>query len=163
MQAPAAEAPQQEGIDGAEGHLAALGALAQIRDVLQKPGPLGGREIGVDHQTGARAHMLASSPRRAARAGVGGAAALPHDGRGQRRAAGAVPRQRRLALVGHTDRRDLRGGGAGAGHRLARTLQRGRPQVFGAMLDPAGVGIVLREGTRRRGDGRPCVVEEDGA
>ena len=38
VQAAPAEAPQQEGIDRAEGHRAARGAGAQSRHVLQEPG-----------------------------------------------------------------------------------------------------------------------------
>ena len=53
----AREPPQQERIDGAERQLAALGRLARARDLVQQPGELGGREVGVDQEAGALPHQ----------------------------------------------------------------------------------------------------------
>ena len=46
----AGELPGEPGVDGAEGELAALGALARARHVVEQPGELGAREVGVEHE-----------------------------------------------------------------------------------------------------------------
>jgi hypothetical protein len=58
VQPAAAQLPHQPAVDGAEGELAALGALARAGDVVEQPGQLGGGEIGIELQAGARAHVL---------------------------------------------------------------------------------------------------------
>ena len=93
----------------------------------------------------------------------GGAAVLPHDGVVDRLAAGAVPHQRGLALVGDADRGDVARGEPGLGDRLAAGRQHRAPQILRIMLDPAGLREVLRKFLL--GDGRDGAVgaEHDGA
>ena len=54
--------PGQPGVDGAEGELAALGARARARDVVEQPGDLGAGEIRVEHQAGPLAGSSARRP-----------------------------------------------------------------------------------------------------
>ena len=79
-------------------------------------------KYGIEQQAGARGdqRLVAGLAQRGA--GGGGAAVLPDDGVVDRLAGGAVPDQRGLALVGDADGRDVGGGGAGAGERLAQRL-----------------------------------------
>ena len=93
----------------------------------------------------------------------GGAAILPHDGIVDRLAAGAVPYQRRLALVGDADRRDVARRKAGLGDGLAAGREHGAPEVLRIMLDPAGLREVLREFLLGDGRDRAIGAEHDGA
>ncbi len=72
-------------------------------DVIENPGDLGGGEIGIEHQAGARADHRLAPFRLQPRAMFGGAPILPDDGVVDRLAVGAAPHQRRLALVGQAE------------------------------------------------------------
>ena len=52
MHLAAGEPPEQETVDGAEGQLTCLGAGAGARHIVQQPGDLGAREIGIEQQAG---------------------------------------------------------------------------------------------------------------
>ena len=160
----AGQPPQQERIDRAEGEFAALGARPCAGDIVEQPGDLGRREIRVEQQSRARCDQRLVPRGAQPLADVGGAAVLPDDRAMDRRAGLAVPDQRRLALVGDADRRQLGRANAGLGQRLAAGRQRRAPDVFGVVLDPAGSGIMLGEFLLRRGDDRSARNrEQDGA
>src|SRR6267378_8091044 len=57
VRAVAGEMPDEPGIDGAEGELAALGARSRAGNMVQEPGDLGAAEIRIYHQAGALAHQ----------------------------------------------------------------------------------------------------------
>ena len=145
MQPAAAQVPHQPAVDGAEGELAALGAGARIGDVVEQPGELGGREVRIELQTGAHAHVL--GPARGAQAlALGrGAAVLPDDRGGERTPAGTLPQHGGLALVGDADGRHLACGHPGVGERLAGAIELGAQDVLGVVLDAVGRREVLRE------------------
>ena len=92
VHAPAGQPPQQEGIDGAEGELAALGARARAGDVVEHPGDLGRREIRVEPQPGLRDDRRLVARRAQRLADVGGAPVLPDDGVVDRLARSRGPR-----------------------------------------------------------------------
>ena len=49
---PLGQMPDQEAVDRSRRQLAGLGRASGSRDVVEDPGDLGRREIGVDHQAG---------------------------------------------------------------------------------------------------------------
>ena len=100
----AGQVPEQQAVDGPRGKLAGLGAVAGAGDVVEQPGDLGGREVGIEHQAGAFGDPAAAVA--VPLAEWGGAAVLPDQGRADRLAGLAVPDDGCLALVGQPDGRD---------------------------------------------------------
>jgi len=138
-----AQVPEHPGVDRAQGQVA--DRCRRQRPVLGEPGHLRGREIGVEHEPGARAHEVEVA-RLAQRPAVAPCPlVLPDDGSVERRPAGAVPGDHRLALVG-----DAEGGDplAPLGDSPRHLEKRGAHVVDdlgGIVLDPAGAREVLRE------------------
>ena len=129
--------------------------------VVEQPGDLGGREIGVEQQAGAFGDD---------RVLVAGARAARRRSRAVRRSCQtmalwiglprlAVPDDRGLALIGDADRRDFARHNAGACHRGARSCNRRGPDVGGVMLDMAGCGKNLRKLLLREPDRRQAPVK----
>ena len=152
--------PEQKAVDGAEGQLAALGGGSGTFDLVQQPGELGGREIGVDQQAGPRLDQLAVATLAQLPAALGGAPVLPDDRPVDRLARGPVPEDDGLALVGDADGGDGAGGEACLGQGFAGDREGIPPDDLGVMLDPAGTWIVLLELALAGGD-RPTVPIED--
>ena len=84
------------------------------------------------------------SPSASASIALLGAGVLPDDRGGDGPSGGALPDDRRLALVGDADRRDLVAGGVGPRERLADHEPGVLPDLGGVVLDPAGAGEQLR-------------------
>ena len=79
VHAAACESPDQKAIDGAEGDVASLGRSRAPGTLIENPGELGRREVGVEPQTGllddfGLVPLLGELP-----AALGGAAVLPDD------------------------------------------------------------------------------------
>ncbi len=163
MHAPAGEAVDEPGVDGAEEELAALGAGAGALDVVQHPLHLGGREVGVDDEAAALADEGLAAAGLEGIAERGGAPALPDDGVAEGPAAPLLPDHGRLSLVGDADGGDLPGRNAGLAQDGLRRLELRRPDVLGVVLHPAGLGVDLGELAALGGDGLCLLVEEDGA
>ena len=153
--------PEQKAVDRAEGELAALGRGARTRHLVEQPGELGRREVGVDHEPGARAHHGLVAVRHQPRAAIGGAPVLPDDGAMHRPARGPLPQHDGLALVGDADRGDRGGVQPGPGERLAADVLRVPPDGLGIVLDPAVLRIVLLELALGAGDRLARPVEHD--
>ncbi|GAM05029.1 hypothetical protein MBENS4_2027 [Novosphingobium sp. MBES04] len=138
-------------------------AAARARHVVEDPGELGRREVGIDKEPGARPHVglhplgleIGAQPR--------GAPVLPHDGLVDRRARRLVPHHHGLALVGDTDPGDVARRDAALGHGLARGLHHITPDVLRVVLDPAQFRVVLFELALRGCDCARLGVEDDGA
>ena len=81
---------------------------AQAGDVVEHPADLRRREVRVEHQAGARAQRRLVPRRLQLGAQRRGAPVLPDDRVADGPAVGAVPEQRRLALVGDADGGDAR-------------------------------------------------------
>ena len=158
----AGEAPEQEGVDRAEGKLAAFRTAAGIRHIVQEPGELGAGEIGVDHEARGGGHVLLETVRHQLAAQGRRAAVLPDDGVVHRSAGCAVPEHGRLALVGdadgsHRGRIELR-----CQKRIAANRQRIGPDMQGIVLDPAVGGIELLQLALCSADAAAVLVEDDG-
>src|SRR5581483_2450564 len=79
------------------------------------------------------------------RAEIGGTAILPDDGAMNGLAGGAIPHQRRLALVGDADRGDVLCREARLLQRLAADRNRRIPDVLRVVLHPTGSRKMLRK------------------
>ena len=152
MDLAAGQPPEQEGVDGAERQLAALGARARAGHVVEHPRHLGAGEIRIEQQAGLRGDrgLMAVAP--SARAQMSAVRrscqtmawwtglpvrAIPHDGG--------------LALVGDADGGDVaRALTPALRQRLAQRADGACPDVLGVVLDPAGGGKMLREFLLRR-------------
>src|SRR5262245_19120503 len=95
--------PGKPGVDRAERELAALGARARTRDVVEDPGDLGAAEVRIDDQAGPLAHQAFGADLLQLGALRRGAAVLPDDRVVDRLPGLAVPHDRGLALVGDAE------------------------------------------------------------
>ena len=145
MHLAAGQAPQQEAFDGAGRQRALLRRGPAAGDVVEDPGDLGAGEIGIEQQAGLRRDLVLVAGALQLLAAVGGAAVLPDDGVVDRLAGAAVPHHRGLALVGDADAGQRLGVELGLGQRAAADLDRGRPDLLGVVLDPAGLRKDLRQ------------------
>ena len=163
MHLAARELPGEPGVHGAECELAALGAFAQARAVVEQPRELGAREIGIEEEAGLageerlepRLSQLVTSRR--------GAAVLPDDGVPQGPPRAPVPEQRGFALVGDADGGDVGGGEAGGIERLGGYLALRMPDLHGVVLHPARLREDLAEFLLGDSKNTPITAEGDGA
>ena len=143
MDAPTGEAPEEEGIDGAKGQLAALGPCPGPRHLVQQPGDLGPGEVGVQQQARALAHQVFGARGAQLLAERCRPAVLPDDRPVDRLAGLAVPDDRGFALVGDADGGDIAHRFAGVFDGAAADRQGVLPDVLDVVLDPAGVWEML--------------------
>ncbi len=153
--------PKQKGIDGAERQFAVARPRPRAGHVIENPGELGRREIGIEHQAGARPDHRLMAFGLQPRAMIGGAAVLPDDRVVNRLAVGAAPHQRRFALVGQAESGDVLRAERARGEDVAHRRPRRLPQVGGIVLDPTGMRINLAKLLLRRSEGRRPLVEQD--
>ena len=154
----AGEAPDEEGVDGAEREIARHGACARTIDVVEDPCDLAGGETGIEQQPGllARRRLVPGVAQHSALRH--GAAILPHDGAVDGSPARSVPYHRGLALVGDAD------GGDGAVCRsecLAGDREGRRSDLLRIVLHPAAGRVVLRKLAPGNGANRTVEVEHD--
>ena len=136
MHLAAGEAPQQETVHRAEQDIPGRRRFARAFDVIEKPGDLGAREVGVDDQPGARRHQIRVAIVGQSPAEIGGTPVLPDDGVIDRPAGGALPHDGGLALVGDADGGDAAGPVPGLGEDLAANVERRPPDLLGVVFDP---------------------------
>ena len=158
----AGEPPQQIRIDRAECQLTARGPFANVRRAIQQPGEFCAGEIRIEQKPGLPRELGFMAGGLQARTKIRRAPVLPDDGAMHRAAAGAVPQQRGLALVGDADGDDVARAGAGLLHGAAATFDRRRPQIFRLVLDLAVGGKVLREFLLRESRDRGVGPEQAG-
>ncbi len=128
----------------------ACAAAARAIDVIEQPGDLACGEIRIEQQPG-----RGGDPRFMACAtqivtSAGGAPVLPDDGVVDRLAAGAIPDEGGLALVGDADAGDVAGAESGFGHGFAHGCDRRRPDFVRIVLDQARRRIDLPQFLLRR-------------
>ena len=159
----AGQLPDQPGVDRAESQLAGLRTLAATVDVIQDPGRLRGREVGVQQEAGLALHGFSVAVPLELRTHVRRAPVLPDDRVVDRLAALAVPDYGRLALIRDAERRHVRGGRPRRVQRLGEHgLLRG-PDAARIVLDPARLREDLLELPLRGGPHAPVAIEEDRA
>ena len=139
---PPGQVPQDPGVDRPEGQAIRAARLVEAA-LVEEPAHLGGREVRVEHQSGALPDQGQMAGLGQLPAQVGGPAVLPDDGPMEGSTRPSVPGHHGLALVGDADgprhptvvgqpTGHLRQGGAHAG-----------PDLGGVVFHPAGSGIVL--------------------
>ena len=163
MRLAAGQPPHQERVDGAERELAALGAFAGARHVVEDPGDLGAGEIGIDDQAGLFGDRGLVAFALEPGADIGGAAVLPDDGAMDRLSGSAVPHHRGLALVGDADGGDVLCLQSRLLQRVAARDDGRGPDVLRLVLDPAGGRKVLLKLLLRDGGDGDVGSEHDGA
>ncbi len=160
---PAGEPPQEKAVDGSEGERAGLGGGACAGHVVEQPGELGCREIGVADEPGLGLdHRLAPVAHQRA-AGLGGSAVLPDDRVRDRRARRTVPQHGRLALIGDADGGEVACLDLCRGERALRGRERRFPDLVRVVLDPAVGREVLRELDLMNARDGAARIEHDGA
>ena len=137
--------PDQPTVDGAKRQLAALGAHACTRHVVEQPLQLGGGEVGVQHQPGLLLDHGRAPLRTQRITAPRSAPVLPDNRIGHRLPGLAVPQHRGLTLVGDADSVNI----ARLQTRFLEHIQRHRvlraPDLAGVVLDPSGMWKVLPE------------------
>ncbi len=162
MPAPAGELPHQPAIDRAEGQLAAFGALFRPGNRVEQPGQLGPGKVGVEDEPGPAAEQLLVAGGLQFRATPGRAPVLPDDGGCERTAAGPLPQQGGLALVGDADGRHVARRNAGSGQRLAPAGKLRPPDLVGIVFDPARLRKILGQLALCRRHRPAPGIEKDG-
>jgi hypothetical protein len=131
--------------------------------MVENPRDLGGGEIGIEQQARARGDKRLRALRLQSGADIRRATVLPDDGVVDGSARGALPDERRLALVGDADGRDIARRHAALRQRAAHGGERRAPDVFRIVLDLARRRIMLRELLLRDARHRQVRPEQDGA
>ena len=142
---PVGELPDEPRVDRAERELAGWERRAR-----EQPLELAGREVGVGHEPGARAHEVAGQ----LGATLGRPPILPDDRARDRSRGAALPQHGRLALVRDPDRLQLLRGDARRCDGVARGLDDAAPDLVGIVLDPARAAGSGSRATAGRGPGR---------
>ena len=155
------EVPDQPGVDRPEGEPSFLRHPPGARYIIEDPGDLGPREVGIRNKSRLLPDERSQPLRFQAVAGGGGAAVLPDDGVMDRPARGALPDHRRLPLIGDAEGGDVGGAQARFPKGQRRHAGLGFPYLQGIVLHPAGLRVVLAEFLLGRGDNRARVIEDD--
>ena len=163
MGAAAGQIPDEPRIHVAEQQLAALGALARTRNVIEDPLDLRAGEIGVNEQAGLFLHIRAETVGRELIADGRRAAALPDDCVIDGLAGVLVPDDRRLALVRDADAGDVRRRQAALFKRLAHGKHLTLKDDHRVMFHPARFWVDLREGILRQRHNVALTVENNRA
>src|SRR5579862_822115 len=143
MNAALGQLPDEPGIDRAEREFAGFGDGARARNILQKPGDLAGREVRIDEEAGTLLDKRTAAIVAKAVAEIGGAAILPDDRVVNGLSCFSIPEDRRLALIGNSDRGDVAGLGSSLRDRVERHRDLRRSDLLGIVFDPAGLRIDL--------------------
>ena len=163
MGAAAGQIPDEPRVHIAEQQLAALGALARTRNVIEDPLDLRAGKIGVDEQAGLLLHIRAKTVGCELIADGCRAAALPDDRVIDGLARVLVPDDRRLALVRDADAGDVRRRQAALFKRLAHGKQLALKDDHRVMLYPARLRVDLRKRILRQRHNVALTVEDNGA
>ena len=139
--------PGQPGVDRAECEFSGSRRLPRSVHVIENPLEFRAGEIGVDHEAGFLLNRCGESALFQGIAEVSRPAILPDDGAMNRSAGLAVPDDCGLALVGNSDRRDPIEIHTCLRDDFRHHARLGRPDLFGVVLDPARLRIMLGEFT----------------
>src|SRR5215468_10515980 len=100
MYSSAGQAPEEERVDRPEGELPALRTRPGARHVIQYPADLGAGEVRIEQESGPSPYEFLRTLTPEARAFLCRTPVLPDDGAMNRRSAGTLPDDHRLALIG---------------------------------------------------------------
>ena len=139
------ELPDQPGLHRSEQQLALLCKLSRTLNIIENPLDLRRRKIRVNDQSRLLTVCLLETLRLQCIRNVRSSAALPHDRIIDRFSSLLVPDNRRLTLIGDTDRRNIRRRRADHVHRLDRHAKHCRPDLIGIVLHPSRIRKKLPE------------------
>ena len=145
MNGAARQVPDKPAVDGTEEHFALLGARTRARHRIEEPLNLCRRKIRVEPQARLAVHKRLNSLFAKRLAPVVRSAVLPNERRRNRLARLAVPKHGRLALIRHADRSHLFGRHARFSETSARHGKLRAPNLGRIVLNPAGLGKMLRK------------------
>ena len=159
----AGQSPDEEAVDRAECEIALLGKRARVLDIVEQPGDLRRRKIGVEQKP----RPLGDHALEALRLELGAlrrsAPILPDDGIVNRLARLAIPDERRFPLIGDADADQVFGATLRFEQRLASRVQHASPDVLRIVLHPSLAGENLREFPLRHRHRSSVGAEDDGA
>jgi hypothetical protein len=121
------QAPDEKAVDGAEGQVSAFRFSASAGNIVENPGDLRRREIGIEQQPGARGHERLASAILEFGAKRRRSAILPNDRVVDWPASCPAPDKCRFALVGYPEPGEGARFDAGPGESLPRCRERGSP------------------------------------
>src|SRR5262249_29838008 len=153
--------PDEPCVDGAEGELAARGALARAGNLVEEPRELGAAEVGIDDEAGALADQAFGADLAQVLAQPRGAPVLPHDCVRDRLAGLPVPDDGGLALVGDAHGQEISCGNSTFPQRVARHVALRREDLARVVLDPARLRKDLPELALSERDRAAGLVEDD--
>ena len=139
------ELPDQPGLHRSEQQLALLCKLSRTLNIIENPLDLRRGKIRVNDQSRLLTVCLLETLRLQCIRNVRRSTALPHDRIIDRFSCLLVPDNRRLTLIGDTDRRNIRRRRADHVHRLDRHAKHCRPDLIGIVLHPARIRKKLPE------------------
>jgi len=131
--------------------------------MVQEPRELGAGEVGIEQQAGDSGHLGLQAALAEPLADAGRTAVLPDHRLVDRLAGRPVPEDHRLALVGDADGGDFLHSARGLLQGLTHHRDRGLVDLFRVVLNPAVLGVELRQRPPRLGEGAALGVEQDGA
>ena len=155
--------PHEPTVDGAEGEFAALSAAARSRHMLEQPGELRGREVGIEQKPRAARDLRLVAGRAQRCAELRRAPILPDDRTGNRFTAATIPKYGSLALIREAERGHVGTCGASLGEYLGDEGQLLLPDLARVMLDPARLREVLGDGALSARDCSAVMIKENGA
>ena len=150
------QAVAEKGVDRSEPSGARLDRRRDVRVVLQKPGELAGREVGIEGHPAQLGDLISPSLGFQAVQNLLRALVLPRDHRRKGPARLGVPREDRLALVVEAAGADVRI----LGEELCDRINDGVDDHLRVLLDPAGLGMDERFLAARLLQRRQVSVEE---
>ena len=153
--------PHEPAVHGSEAQLALLGTLARTWHVIQNPADLCSGEVSVNDQPCFLADQLRHSGRLEGIAVVGCPPVLPYDGVADRLSSLGVPDDGGLALVGYSDRGDVRTAKSQRCHCFRHHGIFGSPDLHRVVLDHPRFREMLCELFLAHGLGFAFPVEDD--
>ena len=130
--------------------------------MFDDPGPLGGREVGIEHEPGASSNLRQIAGLGELEAPGGRPPVLPYDRAVQRAARRPVPSHSGLSLIGYPDRSRVDRPSGQLRLQLSQGCLDERPDLGGVVLDEPGSGEVLGELPVRDVDDLPVLVDGKG-
>ena len=157
------ELPDKPAVDGAESEFPALGPLACARNVVQNPGHLRAREVGVDDETSLLLNQSLEPVTLQPVAEAGGPSILPDDCIVNRVAGDAVPDDARFALVGYADCGNVLRLYTRPADDLCNNADLRRPDFDGIVLDPTSLREDLFKFSLRDSGNIPGLIQQQSA
>ena len=143
MRLAARKPPNEIGINGSEHEFPVFCGSTGSFDIRENPCDLRRREIRIQQQPRLLGYHGFKSALSQFGAGFRSAAVLPDDRIANRRSGFPIPNNHGFALIRDSDRGDVVN--LDAVQRGFAGMDRGRPNFLGVVLNPSGLGKVLRE------------------